>query len=75
MIVASWVLIVLGTYAAIGLVFAIVFLIAGITRVDPAATHSRWTFRLLILPGIAAFWPLVLRKWLAARLRHAGAHP
>jgi len=32
-------------------------------RVDPAARHASPWFRLLIVPGVAALWPLLLRLW------------
>jgi len=53
----------LGAYAAIGVVFAVLFVTRGVGRVDPAARGSSWAFRLLVLPGVAALWPLMLLKW------------
>lgn len=34
--------------------------------VDEGAHGSGWGFRLIIIPGIVVFWPLLLRKWIAA---------
>jgi hypothetical protein len=45
-------------YAATGVVFAILFLPRGILRVDARLRGSPSAVRLLILPGVAAFWPL-----------------
>jgi hypothetical protein len=42
-------------YAAVGLTFAIGFVSRGVTRIDPQAAGSPWSFRLLILPGTALF--------------------
>lgn len=53
-------------YAALGLGFAILFVAIGLPRVDHAATQAPWSFRLLILPGVAALWPVMLRRWVGA---------
>ncbi|MGQ0552942.1 MAG: hypothetical protein ACT4PU_06955 [Planctomycetota bacterium] len=54
---------VLAAYALAGLVFALVFVAIGVQRVDAGARSATWGFRLLILPGAAAFWPLLLMRW------------
>lgn len=53
-------------YFALGAIFAIAFALRGVERVDPVAKGASWGFRLLILPGAAAFWPLLLGRWLRA---------
>jgi hypothetical protein len=58
------ILILLGIYGACGLVFAISFALAGVKKIDPHAAQGSWGFRLLVIPGAAAFWPLLLRRWL-----------
>lgn len=58
-------------YAGFGLLFAIAFLAAGIHRVDPVAKESGLGFRLLILPGVAALWPLLLGRWLREKAEHS----
>lgn len=50
-------------YLAIGLLFAILFVLKGVTRIDEGAVGSGWGFRVIIIPGTAVFWPLLLRKW------------
>ncbi len=60
---ANWLVILLGVYAALGLIFAIAFVIRGVGRIDPAAQDGTWGFRLLILPGTVALWPLLARRW------------
>ncbi len=60
------VLTVMAAYAAIGLIFGLVFISAGLARIDSQAKGAGWGFRLLILPGVAAFWPLLLRRWMNA---------
>ena len=54
-------------YAIAGLVFAIAFVAWGVSRVDEHASGAAWGFRLIILPGVAALWPLLLRRWMRAR--------
>jgi hypothetical protein len=53
-------------YAVAGVAFAIAFVLFGISRVDPVAEHSPVGFRLIVMPGVAALWPLLLRRWLRA---------
>jgi hypothetical protein len=45
-------------YFALGATFALVFLWRWVGRLDPAAEHGTWGFRLLVFPGVAALWPL-----------------
>ena len=54
-------------YAFAGLVFAVAFALFGVQRVDPAAREAGAGFRLLILPGAAALWPLLLARWVGSR--------
>jgi hypothetical protein len=51
-------------YGAIGAGIALLFLVFGIDRIDPAARGS-YSFRLLLVPGIVVLWPLVLMRWIA----------
>lgn len=57
----------IGIYAGIGLLFAAWFVVKGVATMDPVAIHAPWSFRALIFPGVAALWPVVLKKSLAAR--------
>jgi len=50
-------------YAVIGLVFAIIFAFAGVGRIDESAKGASLAFRLLIIPGAAALWPILLLRW------------
>jgi len=57
-------------YATIGALFGLMFVWRGVNRIDPAAHGARWTFRLLILPGVIALWPMLAFLWQkAARTR------
>jgi len=53
-----------GLYLALGLIFAVPFVLRGVSRIDPVATKGTWGFRLIILPGVVAIWPVLLRRWL-----------
>jgi hypothetical protein len=50
-------------YICFGGAFAVPFLVRGVTRIDPASHGSSWRFRLLIMPGVVALWPVLAVKW------------
>jgi hypothetical protein len=54
---------ILALYAGFGLAFAVPFVWLGVRRVDSEAQGAGVGFRLLILPGVAAFWPMFLYRW------------
>ena len=56
----------LTVYGLAGIAFAGGFVIFGIHRVDPVAEHSPIGFRLIVIPGVVALWPLLLTRWLRA---------
>jgi hypothetical protein len=62
----------LALYAAAGFVFALAFVTIGIGRIDPATRSSGIGFRLTILPGVVALWPLMLARWLVGGAPHGG---
>ncbi len=64
---AEVVVLVCTVYVACGLVFAPFFVWRGAGRLDPAAKSAGLGFRLIVLPGAAALWPVLLRRWLAGR--------
>jgi len=66
MILVYITLIILAVYLFAGLIFAIPFIIRGITKIDEGAQGSKWGFRVIIIPGTMVFWPLLLKKWLKA---------
>lgn len=51
-------------YLLLGVIFAILFLFRGITKVDPATKGSGFFFKLLIFPGLVFFWLFLLSKWI-----------
>lgn len=61
---AQTLLAVLALHALLGLGFAARFLPRRVEALDASARGSSWAFRLLILPGVVALWPLL---WMRAR--------
>ena len=64
--VAEWFVRMLAAYGAIGILFAVAFVTRGICRVDPVAKGAPPGFRLIVLPGAAALWPLLAVRWAKA---------
>lgn len=60
--VAWWVIEAAQLYAVFGLVVGVAFLVWGIELLQPAARGAH-AFRPLLLPGLAALWPLVAWRW------------
>ncbi len=58
---------VLAIYAAVGFIFAIAFVWKGVGKIDPAAVEGTTGFRLLIIPGTIALWPILARRWLQSQ--------
>lgn len=56
------VILTIGAYLGVGALFAIIFVFAGVQRIDPVANRAPIQFRLLIIPGAAALWPWLLRR-------------
>lgn len=61
--IAQLILIAIGAYAAIGVIFALAFVTRGLGQVDHAAQTAPWMVRLLLFPGSVALWPILARKW------------
>ncbi len=57
-------------YLLVGAGFAAWFVIRGASRLDPVAQAGSWGFRILLLPGAIALWPI-----LAIRLGRGGPAP
>ena len=64
---AQWLLLAFSAYALVGVVFAIAFVSFGLRAIDPGAQHPSLALRLLLLPGSAAFWPILLRRWIGGQ--------
>jgi hypothetical protein len=53
-----------GLYAMVGVVFALAFVLFGVSRVLPEPAPVTIGARILIFPGAAALWPYILLRWL-----------
>jgi nitrogen fixation/metabolism regulation signal transduction histidine kinase len=56
----------LAGWLALGLVIGLGVILFGLKRLTPAA-HMKLRVRLLILPGLAALWPVVLLRLAGVR--------
>jgi len=52
----------LGVYAGIGVLFSIYFFFKGAFQIDAIVVDSKWTVRLLLIPGAIGLWPLLLKR-------------
>ncbi len=68
MTVPELVLLAIAAYALAGIAFGLAFIAFGVSRIDPSARGTSWIFRVIILPGSAALWPLLAVRW----ARHHG---
>jgi len=67
MLAAEWFANLFIGYLALGILFALAFVTAGIGHVDPVAKDSGVGFRLIIFPGVVALWPWLLKRCLLKR--------
>ena len=67
MILVQTLLLMPAIYLLCGFIFAIAFVIMGVGKIDPHATHGSSGFRVLIIPGTMFFWPLLARRWMKGR--------
>ena len=60
----AWIVVIgAGIYLLPGVLFALPFVLRGAGRIDRAAVEGSLGFRLLIVPGAIALWPLLLQRW------------
>ena len=57
----------LALYIAIGIAVGLAFVLFGVTRALSHPTPVSAGARILLWPGAALLWPLVLRRWLKSR--------
>ncbi len=50
----------IAVYAALGTVFALVFVTVGVRRIDPDARGMPLRARAVVFPGAVGLWPLLL---------------
>ena len=58
---ANIVLNIVALYLLVGLLFAIPFVVKGAGAIDPVARGGSWGFRVIIVPGVLVFWPLLAK--------------
>lgn len=78
MAAVDWVVGVLGGYAVVGMLFAVVFVTTWIHRFDSLSKSSGIGFRLIVFPGAAVLWPALLSSLLRQRnlkQEHRGGRP
>ena len=68
MFIAELILVLLTVYCTAGALFALLFVTIGMPRIDPLTRQAGIGFRVLILPGAMLFWPILLHRWLRARV-------
>ena len=49
-------------YVCLGSIFAALFVMRWVGRIDPNAVGSSLGFRFAIFPGVVALWPLLLMR-------------
>ena len=54
-------------YFVVGLCFGVYFFLKGAGKIDSLIKESKWTVRLLLLPGAIVTWPLLLSKLLISK--------
>ena len=63
--IAALFLLLAGFYLAVGVLFAVPFALVGVNKIDSHSARGTWGFRLMIIPGTIALWPLLLRRWMS----------
>jgi len=63
-------LMIAAVYLVLGLLFVIPFLMKGLTKVDEGAHGSTMGFKIIIIPGVIVFWPVLLSKWMKGNMNH-----
>jgi len=63
-------LIMAAIYLLIGVLFVIPFLMKGLNKVDEGAHGSTIGFKIIIIPGVVVFWPVLLSKWMKEKRNH-----
>jgi hypothetical protein len=73
MVIAETILSVCLLYLTCGVLLGVPFVLRGVERIDDATRGTSLGFRLLLLPGSIALWPLLAANWWRALKR--GEHP
>ena len=57
------VFIIAALYLLLGVLFVVPFLLKGLRKVDEGTHGATIGFKIIIIPGVIVFWPLLLSKW------------
>ena len=63
-------LIIAAIYLLGGVLFVIPFLMKGLNEIDEGAHDSTIGFKIIIIPGVIVFWPVLLSKWMKGTMNH-----
>ena len=66
-IIMNYVFVAIGAYFLLGFLFYLVFVFKWAAELDKNFRGSGFGFKLLILPGTLAFWPVLFVKWKRAK--------
>jgi len=66
-IIVMILLIIVALYLICGLLISFFFLAKGLSQIDEGTHGTGIGFRIIILPGMIVFWPVLLKKWLEVR--------
>ena len=66
------ILIIVAVYLLVGVLFVLPFLMKGLNKIDEGANGSTIGFKIIIIPGVIVFWPVLLSKWMKSNLNHGG---
>jgi hypothetical protein len=69
MVIAETILSVCLLYLTCGVLLGVPFVLRGVERIDYATRGTSLGFRLLLLPGSIALWPLLAASWWRALKR------
>jgi len=64
------ILIIVAIYLLGGVLFVIPFLMKGLNKIDEGANGSTIGFKIIVIPGVIVFWPVLLSKWMKSNLNH-----
>ena len=63
--IAELVVLLAEAYVVLGGIFVVLFMLRAAARMDPGLATAPVTMRLLIVPGLVAFWPLFAARWVS----------
>lgn len=66
-ILLIWVIRLAGLYLLLGFLFALALVGFGLGKLDPVAGESTLGFRILIIPGVTALWPILALRWIRGK--------